>query len=208
MFDSDMLFRIPALLIALTIHEYSHARMAVMLGDPTPRFMGRLTLNPIPHLDPIGLIMLWLAQFGWAKPVEVNPRNFSDPRQGMLYVSLAGPMSNVVLAFVTAVVIAILSIFGLLDDFWRKMLTMLYLYNLYLAVFNMLPIPPLDGSKVLASLVPSYENNRIYSFLEQYGFMVLMALVILGVVRQIIYPFVIGLDNIIRGFVKMVFIFF
>ena len=89
MFDADMIFRIPALLIALTIHEYAHARVAVHLGDPTPRFQGRLTLNPIPHLDPIGLIMLWLVQFGWAKPVEVEARNFKNWRQGMMWVALA-----------------------------------------------------------------------------------------------------------------------
>jgi len=205
MFDPDMLFRIPALLIALTVHEYSHARAAVMLGDPTPRFMGRLTLNPIPHLDPIGLIMLWLAQFGWAKPVEVNPLNFADYRKGMLYVALAGPISNIVLAFLTYVMIAVLLIFGLMTPFWHKMLFILYKYNLVLAVFNMLPIPPLDGSKVMASLFPAVERSEAFNFLERYGFMVLMALVILGVMWAVMSPFISGLDVIIRGIVGIIF---
>ncbi len=88
-FDADMIFRIPALLIALTVHEYAHARAAVTLGDPTPRLLGRLTLNPVAHLDPLGLIMLWLFKFGWAKPVPINPNYFKNYRQDMLIVSLA-----------------------------------------------------------------------------------------------------------------------
>lgn len=193
----EMLFRIPALLIALTIHEYSHARMAVALGDPTPRFMGRLTLNPIAHLDPIGLLMLWLAKFGWAKPVEINPNNFDNYRRGMLLVSLAGPLSNVLLALVTSVVIAVFYKMSLLTTVWIKLLTMLYSYNIILAVFNMIPIPPLDGSKVLSSLFPSLEGS-IFAFLEQYGFFVLIALVYLGVISAIIGPLANGLDFMIR----------
>ena len=99
MFGPDMIFRLPALLIALTIHEYAHARVAVALGDPTPKFQGRLTLNPIAHLDPIGLIMLWLVQFGWAKPVEVNARNFKNWDKDMMWVALAGPGSNILIPF-------------------------------------------------------------------------------------------------------------
>jgi Zn-dependent protease len=198
-----MLFRIPALLIALTIHEYSHARAAVALGDPTPRFMGRLTLNPIPHLDPIGLLMLWLFKFGWAKPVEINPNNFHNYRQGMLYVSLAGPLSNVVLAFFTYMVGEVLAHMGLLSDFWFKMLLMLYIYNLILAVFNMIPIPPLDGSKILASLFPAFEG-RVYGFLERYGFIILLALVYLGFIGQFMDPTIERLDKIIRTIIKSI----
>ena len=96
-FDVDMVYRIPALLAAMTIHEYAHARAAVAMGDPTPRFLGRVTLNPIPHIDPIGMLLLFIAGFGWAKPVPINPRNFFDGRKGTFIVSLAGAGANIAL---------------------------------------------------------------------------------------------------------------
>jgi len=145
-FDADMIFRIPALLAALTIHEYAHARTAALLGDPTPRLMGRLTLNPVAHLDPLGLIMLWLFKFGWAKPVPINPYYFKDGRKGVMLVSLAGPGSNVLLAFITAVMIGLLSKYQFLTAGWSKVLWLTYSYNIIFAIFNLLPLPPLDGS--------------------------------------------------------------
>ncbi|QDR80766.1 site-2 protease family protein [Sporomusa termitida] len=195
-FDADMIFRIPALLIALTVHEYAHARTAVALGDPTPRFMGRLTLNPIAHLDPIGLLMLWLFKFGWAKPVPINPSHFKDYRQGMVMVSLAGPVSNMILALITAFVIGILAKLQLLSGDWVKILWLTYTYNIILAVFNLLPIPPLDGSKVLSSLLPGRQGH-IFDQLEQYGPFILMALVYIGVIGVIIDPLARGLSFII-----------
>jgi Zn-dependent protease len=158
-FDADMIFRIPALLIALTVHEYAHARAAVSLGDPTPRLLGRLTLNPVAHLDPIGLIMLWLFKFGWAKPVPINPSYFKNYRQDMLLVSLAGPVSNMLLALLTAFLIVILAKMQLLGGGWIKVLSMTYTYNIILAIFNLVPIPPLDGSKVLASILPAGQGR-------------------------------------------------
>ena len=202
-FDADMIFRIPALLIALTVHEYAHARAAVTLGDPTPRFMGRLTLNPVSHLDPIGLLMLWLAQFGWAKPVPINPGNFTDYRRGMLLVSLAGPVSNMLLALLTAFVIAILAKLQLLHGDWVKVLWLLYSYNIILAVFNLIPIPPLDGSKILASILPA-RQGEIFDRMEQYGSFILIALVFTGVIGTIIYPLRIGLSYIINVIVMTV----
>ncbi|BBB92953.1 MAG TPA: site-2 protease family protein [Methylomusa anaerophila] len=199
-FDADMVFRIPALLIALTIHEYAHARAAVSLGDPTPRYLGRLTLNPIPHLDPIGLIMLWLFKFGWAKPVPINPNYFKNVRQGTLIVSLAGPLSNALLALVTLLIIGILDKFHLLTGDWVKILGMTYSYNILLAVFNLLPIPPLDGSKVLASLLPG-QQKYMFEQLEQYGAFILMALVYIGFIGTLMYPLQRGLDFIIKSIV-------
>ena len=151
MFGPDMIFRLPALLIALTIHEYAHARVAVALGDPTPKFQGRLTLNPIAHLDPIGLIMLWLVQFGWAKPVEVNARNFKNWDKDMMWVALAGPGSNILMAFTAGLVYALVNKFGVNVDALNQILTLTCVYNMYFAIFNLLPIPPLDGSKVLSN---------------------------------------------------------
>ena len=187
MFDVDMIFRIPALLIALTVHEYAHARVAVTLGDPTPRFEGRLTLNPIAHLDPFGLIMLWLVQFGWAKPVSVNPRNFKNGRQGMMFVSLAGPGANLITAFVAMIILVILNHMGIREYWIMTTLKLICSYNVMFAVFNMLPIPPLDGSKVLMNYLPGRLAYQYESY-SQYGSLILMGLIISGLVGIIINP--------------------
>ncbi|SDF25541.1 site-2 protease family protein [Sporolituus thermophilus] len=199
-FDADMIFRIPALLATITVHEYAHARAAVALGDPTPRFMGRLTLNPVAHLDPIGLLMLWLFKFGWAKPVPVNPYNFRDGRMGMLIVSLAGPFANILFAFVTALTTGLLAKLGLLGGDWVQILRLTYIYNIIFAIFNLIPLPPLDGSKVLASLLP---GRQAYAFerLEAYGPFILMALVYIGFIGTITHPLEIALSRFINTIV-------
>lgn len=189
MFDENMIFRIPALLIALTIHEYAHARVAVALGDPTPRFEGRLTLNPIAHIDPFGLIMLWLVQFGWAKPVSVNPRNFKNGRQGMMFVSLAGPGANLITAFVAVTIFVILNHVGIREYWIMTTLRDICSYNVMFAVFNMLPIPPLDGSKVLMNYLPGRLAYQYESY-SQYGSLILMGLIVLGLVGFIISPII------------------
>ncbi|HWR38061.1 MAG TPA: site-2 protease family protein [Patescibacteria group bacterium] len=203
-FDPDMLFRIPALLIALTFHEYAHARVANALGDPTARMAGRLTLNPIAHLDPIGLLMLWLFKFGWAKPVPVNPSYFRNEKQGMLLVSLAGPASNILLAFSTAVVIELLFKFHVLGGGLGQILQLTYIYNILLAIFNLLPIPPLDGAKILSSLLP---GRQAYAFesLDPYGPFILMGLVYLGVVSMVTNPLEHGLHLFISSVVQILF---
>ncbi|SDD37403.1 site-2 protease family protein [Sporomusa acidovorans] len=202
-FDADMIFRIPALLIALTVHEYAHAKAAVALGDPTPRFMGRLTLNPIAHLDPLGLLMLWLFKFGWAKPVPINPSYFKNYRQGMLFVALAGPLSNMLLALLTAFLIVILAKMQLLGGEWIKVLQLTYSYNILLAIFNLVPIPPLDGSKILSSILPG-QQGRIFEQMEQFGPFILMALVYIGVIGMITYPLERGLAYVINTIVMTI----
>ncbi len=203
-FDQDMIFRIPALLIALTIHEYAHARTAVWLGDDTPKYMGRLTLNPIAHLDPFGLIMLWLFRFGWAKPVPINPNNFRDSRQGMMIVSLAGPISNVITATVVAFIVGFLLKLNLINSIWMKVLWLTYTYNIVFAIFNLLPLPPLDGAKVVASLLPG-RYAYTYEKLEPYGPFILMGLVYIGIINGIMYPLEVGLSSIINNLVMMIF---
>ncbi len=151
---------VPVILLALTVHEFSHGLAAYRLGDPTAKYAGRLTLNPIPHLDPIGTLMLFLVHFGWAKPVPVDPRYFANPKRDMLWVALAGPASNMALAFLSGLVIRFIKVNP--DPFMgsfigEAFIAMLYLslrINLALAVFNLLPVPPLDGSKVLYGLLP------------------------------------------------------
>ena len=187
-FDSDMLFRIPALIAALTIHEYAHARAAVAMGDPTPKFLGRVTLNPIPHIDPIGLLLLFIAGFGWAKPVEVNHRNFRDGRKGMFVVSLAGAGANIALGFVAWFLLMLLGELNLIGMVWQKTLWQLYRYNLMFAVFNLIPIPPLDGSKVVSMLLPGELSWKFENFNAQYGFIILMVVVFSGVANKFLSP--------------------
>lgn len=203
-FDQDMVFRIPALLIALTVHEYAHARVAVWLGDYTPRYAGRLTLNPVAHLDPLGLIMLWLFKFGWAKPVPINPNNFRDMKQGMVLVSLAGPGSNILMALITKIIIVLLFKLDLLTGVWGMVLSLTYSYNIILAVFNLIPLPPLDGSKILMSLLPGRQAYWFAS-IEQYGTFILLALAAIGVLGAIIYPLAEGLKFIINNIVGLIF---
>lgn len=187
---------LPGLVAALVLHEFAHAKVADLLGDPTPRSLGRLTLNPLPHIDPVGLLMLFIFRFGWAKPVPVNPRNFANPRQGMLLVAAAGPATNMVLAFV----IRLLTVFlpwTWVSGYTGEALNYAYLINLYLAVFNLLPIPPLDGSRILAGIVPA-EAAHIIDALETYGWLILVLLLVTGGTRLFLLPLVGGLDQLIR----------
>jgi len=182
-----MLYVIPALLLGLTLHELAHAAVAYKLGDPTAKNLGRLTLNPIKHLDPLGTIMLLVFHFGWAKPVPVNPLYFRGDRQkGMLWVSLAGPATNLLIALAGAVVFKLLMPQG---QALRIILWLIIDINVILAVFNLIPVPPLDGSKILAGLLPGKYSHVIYN-LEKYGFIILILLMLFGVVGRILRPLV------------------
>ncbi|ABZ84440.1 peptidase m50 [Heliomicrobium modesticaldum Ice1] len=197
MFDFDLtslVARAPAILIALALHEYAHARMAVWLGDPTPRWEGRLTINPLPHLDPIGTLMLIFGPFGWAKPVGVNPYNFRGNKQrGMMLVALAGPLMNVLLAIIS---VALFVGFGDIAEA-RHLLRSMIGINVGLAVFNLLPIPPLDGSKVLAGLLPA-RNQGWLRQLEQYGPILLLVLVFFPALSRVIFwPLYEALYNVV-----------
>src|SRR3989339_47042 len=165
-----------AILIAITVHEFSHAKVADVLGDPTPRQAGRLTLNPIAHLDPIGFLMLILVRFGWAKPVPINPYNFRNPRQGSLYVSLAGPLSNFFLDWVLGIILKSLPAY---PDLVGTIFFYTIWINLALGVFNLIPIPPLDGSHILEYFLPPHQLEGFYR-LQQYGFFFFIAVVFLG----------------------------
>ena len=191
----QIILLVPAILIALTFHEYAHGYVAYRLGDPTAKMAGRLTFNPIPHLDPIGTLMLFLVHFGWAKPVPVDPRYFKDPKRDMLLVAAAGPVMNMILAFISGVLISLIAGGGMVQSPMMTILTQILFYslmiNLALAVFNMLPIPPLDGSKVLRGLLPyRYEHYAIQ--LERVGPMVLIGLILFGIVtgKSILWAFI------------------
>lgn len=180
---ATIIARVIVLLIAFTIHELAHALTADYLGDPTPRNMGRITLNPLKHLDPFGTLMLIIAGFGWAKPVMVNPMNMrGNPRTSMAIVAAAGPLSNILMALLTALVFRL----GLVDfsmfpstgnlPSLSFVLSNFIWINLILAFFNLIPVPPLDGSKILFAILPGELVFRLRP-LEQYGFIILMLLI-------------------------------
>lgn len=171
---AEYLIIAPPILFALTIHEYAHGWVAYKLGDPTAKDAGRLTLNPLAHLDPIGTLMLFIVRLGWAKPVPVNPYNFRDPRRDMMWVSFAGPSSNFLAAFFLAIVFKFVAgsfPYGGGGSFLDVILIMLrwgILINIILGVFNLIPIPPLDGSKILMGLLPPAYAYQ-FAQLERFG---------------------------------------
>ncbi|MBI5642399.1 MAG: site-2 protease family protein [Deltaproteobacteria bacterium] len=202
-----ILLTAPPILLALTVHECAHAWVAYKLGDPTAKMLGRVTLNPLKHLDPIGTLALFFSGlFGWAKPVPINPRNFKHISRDMMWVAIAGPLSNLALAAVSAVIFKIFLMGGF--DFlsavpgaYRPLYLMAELsivLNVSLAVFNMVPIPPLDGSKVLSNLLPA-RNAFAFSRLEPYGFMILLVLIMSGLLNKLVSPLVFLLVGLLTG---------
>ncbi|MBR1697642.1 MAG: site-2 protease family protein [Anaerovibrio sp.] len=191
MFDFNLMSIIaglPGLLLALVLHEYAHARVAVAMGDFTPKLTGRLTLNPMAHIDPIGLLMLLVARFGWAKPVMINPRNFKDMKKGNILVALAGPAANFLTAFVTLFIMMVLFKFGMLNTVGIKtVLSMIVLFNINFGIFNLIPLPPLDGSKILLEFLPG-ELAYKYMGLERYSFIILIILIMTPVLGSILVP--------------------
>jgi Zn-dependent protease len=165
-----------AVVIAITVHEFSHAAVATIEGDRTPRSQGRLTLNPLAHLDPLGSIALVLAGFGWGKPVQFSPFQLRSQRIGAALVGLAGPASNFVLALLSAVVLRLVIYQGV-GEFTFLLLQRMVELNVVLGVFNLVPIPPLDGSRLLSIFLPQKHQGIVY-FLDQYGIFILLALLI------------------------------
>lgn len=196
----SLLLTIPALLIGLTFHEAAHGWVAYKLGDPTAKNLGRLTLNPIKHLDPLGAIFLMLFHFGWAKPVPVNPFHFKgDRKKGMLLVSLAGPASNLILAILTVVIWRFVEPQGAIAT---TIVYYIFQINLLLAVFNFLPVPPLDGSKIFAGILPSKYTEIIYN-IERYGIAILLLLSFTGIIGRVLVPAVGFLGNVITAVVGL-----
>ncbi len=201
----SLIYRIPALLFAITIHEYAHAQCADSMGDPTPRFMGRLSFNPLAHLDPIGALLLVIAGFGWAKPVVINPSNFRNRREGIIRVALAGPGANLFLCFLAAFLGAVMNKLGMLSDGVYAILFWIQLYNVWFAFFNLIPIPPLDGSKLLLEVLPAGTSYKLEYFMGRYGFFILIALVFTGIISAIVNPFARGYMLLINSFLGIFF---
>ena len=166
---------IPVLLFALVFHEFSHGWVTNKLGDPTAKNQGRLTLNPIAHLDPIGSMMILFVGFGWAKPVPVDSRYLANPRKDMMKIAFAGPASNLLLAFLGGILIRLTGYVGPLTS----MLILFTQINISLAVFNMIPIPPLDGSQIFSGIMIR-RNPQLVMQLQMYGPQILMGLILFG----------------------------
>lgn len=164
-----------ALVLAIGLHEYAHALAADLQGDRLPRAMGRLTLNPIKHLDPLGTVLIFIAGFGWGKPVEFRPEALASRRFGAAAVAIAGPLMNVVLGLVGALAYRVYSL-GPYVEFLEMFLRSFIFINAVLAVFNLLPVPPLDGSRLLTIFLPPSRQNIIF-FLDRFGFLIILGVV-------------------------------
>ncbi|MFO7650237.1 MAG: site-2 protease family protein [bacterium] len=174
----SLLLSAPAILFGLTIHEFAHGWVAWRLGDPTAKMMGRLTLNPLKHLDPIGTIALFLFRFGWAKPVPIDPSHFRNPTRDMAISSLAGPAANFATALVSGLLFRLLTALGV-TGFGQLLLGYFVLFNIILCFFNLIPIPPLDGSRLVYYFLPP-NLAAGYARLERYGFLILMGVIFVG----------------------------
>ncbi len=182
----ELLYRMPAVLVALSFHEWGHAYAAYKLGDPTARNLGRMTVNPLHHIDPLGFAMLALVGFGWAKPVPVNPRNFHKLRRDDTIVSLAGVTVNFILALIGFAGIYVFAVMGGQNVILANMLYYFLSINLSLMVFNLLPIPPLDGSHLLQNAFIRITGPKPFIFLQRYGNYILLGLLITGVISSVL----------------------
>ena len=205
-FILQLIILAPPILLALTLHEFAHGYVAYRFGDPTAKDQGRLTLNPLKHLDPIGTLAFFIIKIGWAKPVPVNPNYFRNPRKDMLWVALAGPAVNFILAIISALLVKIIWFIAasippsplaaaILVPLHEVLMASVWI-NLVLCIFNFLPIPPLDGSKILAGLLPP-DMARSYASVERYGFVIIMLLAFSGLLSKMILPVIAFARNIL-----------
>ena len=203
---AELPYILVTLVIAFSVHEFAHAYAAYKFGDMTAKNQGRLTLNPLRHIDPIGAIFIILVGFGWARPVPVNRFFFKNPRMNSIVVSVVGPLSNLLLAFIGVLLIYMMNIAGLnLPDFIYTFFNMFIRLNVVLFVFNLLPFPPLDGYRIIEDLVPADIRPKMTQY-EQYGALIFLILVITPLGNYTIYPILGSLVPMIEQFLVSIFI--
>ena len=203
----SILINVPITLIALTGHEFAHGWVSTKLGDPTPKMQGRLTFNPLAHLDIVGTLLMIFTGFGWAKPVSVNPRYYKDTKKGMALTAAAGPLANLIMAFIVLLIYAILFAvnrkFGLgIDGAVEAVGFIARIFavrNLCFMVFNIIPIPPLDGAKVLGMLLPDGAYYKMLQY-ERYSMILIMVLSLTGVFSSIIGT---GVNIVMNGILNL-----
>jgi Zn-dependent protease len=208
----QMLYTVPVLLIAFPVHELSHALTAKMLGDNTAKNMGRLTLNPFKHLDVLGTICLVLFRFGWAKPVPINPNNFKNPKGGMAVTALSGPLSNLILGFLSIVFIDLTSVTtnGAHGTIANIICTFFYYsawINISLCIFNLIPLPPLDGEKIIAFFLPE-KVEAIFDRYAMYFQVFLMFLIFTPVIRTPLSNMITNVFDNLSSVVSSIFMLF
>ena len=203
----DVLMTLPAIIIGLSFHEYAHALVSYKLGDPTPKMQGRVTINPMAHMDPIGLAALIFAGFGWGVPVEINPTNYANRRKGEFLVAIAGVTMNLIIAIVFAVIAKILLMTmgaatlstGGGSILWTMIMYVIQI-NLVLMIFNLIPCPPLDGFSIISEIF-NLKTTNLYWTLYRYGNVILIALIIFGVTSRIISPAVYFLFSLLQNYI-------
>ena len=194
----SVVFSLVAILIAMTFHEFAHAFAAYKCGDPTAKMLGRMSLNPMKHLNPLGIVLLLVFGFGWANPVIITPQNFKNKRVGMVVTSAAGPLMNFILCFVSLCIHVAFAILSLMYDgnaVFSNLATLfdyIATYNMSLGMFNLIPIPPLDGSKIVAGFLP-LKWQRKYLYLERYSTITFFILIVILNRLNFLFPLMNGL---------------
>lgn len=199
-----IIYVVPAILIALSLHEFAHGWASYMLGDPTPKAQGRLSVNPLQHLDIMGTLLLFLVGFGWAKPVQVDSRYYENPKADMVKVALAGPIMNFVVAFLSLLIMQILRNsqvpLNMISIYVDGLLQYIAMINIGLGLFNLIPIPPLDGSKVLLAILPA-KSYFSYMRYEQFGMIALLIFIYLGAFNGFLFS---ARTSVINGMLEII----
>jgi Zn-dependent protease len=199
---TNLLYSLPGIILAFTVHEFAHGLSAYALGDNTAKQYGRLTLNPIAHIDPLGFLCLIVTQrFGWAKPVPVNDMNFKNKKMGMLLVSLAGPVSNFITSLLLAVLYALF--YDKMSEGMASIFQIAYIINLSIGVFNLIPIPPLDGSNILNAFLTNRQKFMMKRY-ALYSNLIIVMLVFSGIIGSILRPVIGTLDMLISFTVRLI----